>query len=176
MIKYIISAGLLMATISSIIGCTKNSDDISKEMVATSSNIEPAKAVAAKKIEPITIQNLSPEDAPGGAGAYFSLASEDEKSNNVIFTYSTDKDEPVIKISDRLMKLKFIKRDVLEKGKGTHSIGEHVIEQWGNSETTASFDFRTVSGGEAGVRYKGKLTVQMNGEISSIEIVGGFGD
>jgi hypothetical protein len=147
-----------------------------KSASAATSLVTVAPDNAPKPIEAISIQTLTEDEAPGGAGTEFYLAESPNGAPRPIFTYTTHDDEPEIKINNKLIKLKLIKREIVEKGTGKHSIGEHVVEQWGNGELTATFDFQTVSGGKNGVKYQGKLDVKMGNQITSARISGGFGD
>ena len=123
----------------------------------------------------ISIQNLADNETYSGAGTGFQLASEPSDSNKVIFGYADPEGPANMRINNQLIVLKHVGSTVLKASKKRQGLGEHVQDTWANDHITVVFDYTTTVVGEGGVGYKGKVTIQMNGQHASFPITGGSG-
>lgn len=159
-------------TIAFLISCGHSPAPVKKNITSVQSTA-PQVAPPQTSAQTITIQELEDSESYSGAGTGFQLASAPSNSNKVIFGYADPAEPSNMRINNQLVVLKHVGSKVLKVGKGRQGLGEHIQDIWANESITVEFDYTTTVAGEGGVGYKGKVTIQTNGQRATFPITGG---
>ena len=124
------------------------------------------------KSSEITIQELNLDKSEKLTGTVFYLELPGYQQSEEIFTSPHSSRTYFVRVNGVLHKVKRLSTRGALHGKVTYSVGQHLVEVWGNSRITLKLDCHTISVSEEADEFKGELTITIKGHKATFKIYG----